>query len=79
MIRLAETLASDLPHVRVRSFYNNIAGGNPFGDFFTPGRFQPLSPDEKQPDRLDCELGELFVLPKAEFVTAECSGVGSVI
>lgn len=64
MLRLAETLASDLPHVRVDLY--NIAGNPFFGEmtFYTGGGFDPFYADEKQPDRLDCELGELFVLPK---------------
>ena len=64
MLRLAETLASDLPHVRVDLY--NIAGNPFFGEmtFYTGGGFDPFYSDEKQPDRLDCELGELFVLPK---------------
>ena len=64
MLRLAETLAEGLPHVRVDLY--NIAGKPFFGEmtFYTGGGFDPFYAAEERPDRLDRELGETFVLRK---------------
>ena len=63
---LAEKLAAGLPHVRVDLY--NIAGKPYFGEltFYTGGGFDPFYAEEERPDRLDRELGELFVLQKQD-------------
>lgn len=68
MLELAEKLAVGLPHVRVDLY--NIAGRPYFGEmtFYTGGGFDPFYANEEQPDRLDCELGGLFMLPQGDYV-----------
>ena len=63
MLGLAEKLAAGFPHVRVDWY--NISGKPYFGEmtFYTGGGYDPFYAAEAQPDRLDCELGNLFVLP----------------
>lgn len=63
MLGLAEKLAVGFPHVRVDWY--NIAGKPYFGEmtFYTGGGYDPFYALEEQPDRLDRELGKLFVLP----------------
>lgn len=64
MLGMAEKLAAGFPHVRVDWY--NIAGKPYFGEmtFYTGGGYDPFYAAEEQPDRLDRELGELFVLPE---------------
>ena len=64
MLSLAERLADGFPHVRVDWY--NINGRPYFGEmtFYTGGGFDPFYALESQPDQLDCELGDLFVLPE---------------
>lgn len=64
MLGLAEKLAAGFPHVRVDWY--NITGKPYFGEmtFYTGGGYDPFYALEEQPDRLDRELGELFVLPE---------------
>lgn len=64
MLKLAEKLATGFPHVRVDWY--NIAGKPYFGEmtFYTGGGFDPFYAQEKQPDKLDRELGDLFLLPR---------------
>ncbi len=68
MLELVEKLAAGLPHVRVDLY--NIAGKPYFGEmtFYTGGGFDPFYANEEQPDRLDCELGGLFMLPQGDYV-----------
>ena len=64
MLELSERLSAGFPHVRV-DWYN--IGGKPyFGEmtFYTGGGYDPFYALEEQPDELDRELGELFVLPE---------------
>lgn len=64
MITLSERLSAGFPHVRV-DWYN--IGGKPyFGEmtFYTGGGFDPFYANEIQPDALDRELGDLFLLPE---------------
>lgn len=64
MLSLTGALAAGFPHVRVDWY--NICGKPYFGEmtFYTGGGFDPFYASERQPDRLDRELGELFVIPK---------------
>ena len=68
MLELSEALSAGFPHVRVDWY--NIAGKPYFGEmtFYTGGGFDSFYALEPQPDVLDCELGELFVLPAGEDV-----------
>lgn len=70
MLELSEALSAGFPHVRVDWY--NIAGKPYFGEmtFYTGGGFDPFYALEPQPDALDSELGELFVLPVGGDVSA---------
>lgn len=84
MLELAEKLAAGLPHVRVDLY--NIAGKPYFGEmtFYTGGGYDPFYAAEERPDRLDRELGKLFVLPRdgnpdyapSRVAPSETGGVG---
>ncbi len=73
MLLLSEKLSAGFPHVRVDWY--NICGKPYFGEmtFYTGGGYDPFYAKEKQPDRLDCELGHLLVLPKNPEVSASSS------
>ena len=75
MLELSEALSAGFPHVRVDWY--NIAGKPFFGEmtFYTGGGFDPFYALEPQPDALDCELGELFVLPtQGDILTTSVMG-----
>lgn len=84
MLVLSEKLSAGFPHVRVDWY--NIEGKPYFGEmtFYTGGGFDPFYAQEEQPDSLDRELGELFVLPgrtgsdTVSANTLEEGGVGDV-
>ncbi len=66
MLELSEKLSANFPHVRVDWY--NIEGKPYFGEmtFYTGGGFDPFYSLEKRPDRLDRELGDLFILPQED-------------
>lgn len=66
MLELSERLSASFPHVRVDWY--NIEGRPYFGEmtFYTGGGFDPFYALEEKPDRLDRELGDLFVLPRED-------------
>lgn len=72
MLELSEKLSDGFPHVRVDWY--NISGKPYFGEmtFYTGGGYDPFYALEEQPDRLDRELGDLFVLPTVSHLEKYC-------